>query len=465
MEYKYNKYKLKYESLKKQLGGANCLRFGYQQHSGECWHDALSMLMLQSDGLKDIFISQLEIMNIEEVHAHLVSLFLPENINQNAYLLPFEIYMFYLKHIDEPAKINYLINEFLRLSKEYIQNHKERALNRLRYDEELARYPKREYSYDMFDDLDTHLEALRRETTPEGRTTRRRRMSVHVTNTCTQIIKHILSLIEDDEIRVKSFTVMKTSGSNSYGEILAMEILNMYIIRSKRGFQHLYIDTVLFSIYGNYMGYINKKLLLRFFNENLIGLIIGGNVKQDHITIGGHAFSLYKCDGVELLYDDNAHGLIPLQWYEYVHNYIRASDDYDELRTLTYLINSPRLYEDRTIVLDDMLFVRKKVYFGATDIDREVDLILNKLNVFSSEIQLNLLYRRLFELTESTIDNFHIQLENYIENIPSTSLFDKTTFIKNGLKILNNNEPLTQDIKTRTTRLLIDKSDIIIKRN
>jgi hypothetical protein len=51
---KYLKYKNKYLDLKTRLiGGADCPKFGFYQHHGECWHDSLSMILLYSNGLSD----------------------------------------------------------------------------------------------------------------------------------------------------------------------------------------------------------------------------------------------------------------------------------------------------------------------------------------------------------------------------------------------------------------------------
>jgi len=51
---KYLKYKNKYLKLK---GGSFetpiCTNQGFSQHLGECWHDALSMALLYSDGFKE----------------------------------------------------------------------------------------------------------------------------------------------------------------------------------------------------------------------------------------------------------------------------------------------------------------------------------------------------------------------------------------------------------------------------
>jgi hypothetical protein len=51
---KYLKYRNKYLSLKNELlGGSNCPRIGFNQHSGECWNDSFSMIVLFSDKISD----------------------------------------------------------------------------------------------------------------------------------------------------------------------------------------------------------------------------------------------------------------------------------------------------------------------------------------------------------------------------------------------------------------------------
>ena len=47
---KYLKYKKKYLDLK-MTGGAKCAQFGFNQHSGECWNDSLSMIFCYCDGI------------------------------------------------------------------------------------------------------------------------------------------------------------------------------------------------------------------------------------------------------------------------------------------------------------------------------------------------------------------------------------------------------------------------------
>ncbi len=66
---KYLKYKNKYLQLK-QLGGANCAQFGFNQHMGECWHDTLSMIFCYCD---DIGESIQEIFKSEESFAQFIN--------------------------------------------------------------------------------------------------------------------------------------------------------------------------------------------------------------------------------------------------------------------------------------------------------------------------------------------------------------------------------------------------------
>jgi hypothetical protein len=137
---KYIKYKQKYFALKNQHGGAQCLTFGFKQHLGECWHDSLSMLLLQSDKTSDQFIEKCKYLNIsgnlDKRHSELKILFSPDNIDKNAYLLPYGIYIYYLNN--KPATD--VITQFLDLAYIYIKNHIKRVINRVNHDNEMGTY-------------------------------------------------------------------------------------------------------------------------------------------------------------------------------------------------------------------------------------------------------------------------------------------------------------------------------------
>jgi hypothetical protein len=432
---KYLKYKSKYLKLKKQYGGANCLKFGFQQYTGQCWHDALSMTMMQSDALKDTFISQLTVLDIDIIHQKLIGLFSPENINKNAYLLPFTIYLYYLIN-KGTSRMEKLITEFLRLSKEYITNHKERALNRLQYDPQMGRYSTDAHPYDMFDDLQSLQHELRT-ASPHQKTGLRRRASVYATVTCTNKIREIYDLLFS--FSEEQLNLVKKEGGGNYEQILAMEILNMYIIRSSPSNENMYIDT--FNVFlrspgyitdtvwfENYKSRVNYDLLKKLINSNLIGIIVTENVN----IVDSHAISLYKCDEQELLYDNNAEGPILVKWIEHITTYISSHADDSQLAILDGIAQSSRTYDTLKVSITQLLFVRKRAFHpGDNDKQREIKFILNKINGFLPNNILELLIRRLFELIKERQETIDI----YISKIAESSLFDNKKF-EDILKII-----------------------------
>jgi len=131
---KYLKYKHKYIELKNKIGGGKCFKYGLQQHFGECWHDAITMMLFQSDitNSKNEFMSITDD-KIHEQYFNLLDLFSPENIKANAYKLPTFIYIYYLKNKSNPD-INDKIQTFLDLSKKYMFSQVKRIQNRLKLD-------------------------------------------------------------------------------------------------------------------------------------------------------------------------------------------------------------------------------------------------------------------------------------------------------------------------------------------
>ncbi len=445
----YNKYKNKYLKLKEQYGGANCLKYGFQQHTGECWHDALGMLLMQSDGLKDIFISQLHELNtgkLEVVHAKLVDLFSPENIDKNAYLLPFKAYLhyLYLKLNSAQIEINKFITNFLILTKEYIKNHIKRSLNRIKYDEELSRYPSKLFNYDIFNELADFDEQLKRTTNPTEIRQIKRRMSIHATNVCDNTISNIKALMNYTGMKINQYTIKK--GGNTDSQLLAMEILNMYIIRSNPSYENMYIESFYlntdFDISESDI-YVGKcDLLLKLFNNNLIGIIVAGEITSNiKVVISPnmmmHAISLYKCDNVELLYDDNSDGPMHIPWYYSIHEYIKSRGSIDKLDLVNNVLNFTKYYVPKKFLVYDFLFVRKRMFApNSSDVDREVKFILNKFNTLTNKNYIYFLAIRLFKITNTTIDNVHVTLGDYIKNVAESSLFDKNFYMNNVIPIL-----------------------------
>jgi hypothetical protein len=146
---KYLKYKNKYLHLKQQSGGVlQCLNYGFRQHLGECWHDSLSMLLMQSDKTNEEYIEKCKFLNtkngdkydnLDRVRENLKILFSPEKLEHNAYLLPYSFYSFYLKNKTNP-ELNNIINKLLELSYIYIKYQIGRVINRINYDDELKSY-------------------------------------------------------------------------------------------------------------------------------------------------------------------------------------------------------------------------------------------------------------------------------------------------------------------------------------
>jgi hypothetical protein len=128
MEYKnkYLKYKNKYFKLKHLIGSAvceKCPKLGFIQHSGECWHDSFSMIVLFTDDLStDIqYYFNQWLSNPGMIDSYLESIF--TNYEEQKYLLPSNI-----NFITEEIKRNiilYVKQLFERYKKEFLY-HDER---------------------------------------------------------------------------------------------------------------------------------------------------------------------------------------------------------------------------------------------------------------------------------------------------------------------------------------------------
>ena len=116
---KYLKYKQKYINLKKIIGGKICEicpKKGFIQHSGECWHDAFSMILLYTDDLSDDIHELFNKWLSDEtlINSYVESMF--ESYDARKYLLSPNI-----DYFDDNIKLNikdYIFNLFRRYKRE-----------------------------------------------------------------------------------------------------------------------------------------------------------------------------------------------------------------------------------------------------------------------------------------------------------------------------------------------------------
>ncbi len=134
---KYLKYKEKYLGLK---GGKGCPTLGFHQHSGECWHDAYSMLMLYTDNISDNIFYVLEnytkdfetldelvedILSFAEDNENL-QILLPLNINDDEYDKFKKYCRSYLTNL-----FNRYLNAKLKLAKDIVEPKKKKGVREM----------------------------------------------------------------------------------------------------------------------------------------------------------------------------------------------------------------------------------------------------------------------------------------------------------------------------------------------
>ncbi len=481
MDYKdkYLKYKNKYNNLKSLLGGNNCLRFGFQQHSGECWHDSLGMLLMQSDLTKDDFIRSMQSINIDEVQAKLVDLFSPKNLDKNAYLLPYTIYIYYLKN-KTSSDIHKKITDFLEYCKIYVTNHILRALNRITDDENMSRYPKDQYKYSVFGDMQQIQEDIAKTTIPTEKQRLRRQGSVQATIMCTETLFTIYDLFTRTGDKFISVTDTDKRAGDSIIQILAIEILNMYILRNIPKHETMYFNFYInnsdipirpdgeanpiikeYNLSSKIKSDVPQYIINNIHQEcyllqlnalktgSFLGVIICG-YKNDNVK-KGHSISLYKCDGTSFIYDnDDKQGVLTCKWELDLETFLREKINKRE----HYLLYSNSQYkldkyglkllsvEENADVEDNepltyYLFMDKKIFIQKNNFreDQEIYYIFDKCNYFTDVSELKILYTRLFQLIDINVDNYDRKKKEFFHFIKIYPILNMYNFMKYAIDI------------------------------
>jgi hypothetical protein len=545
---KYMKYKNKYLVLKQRGGNVKCLTYGLQQHSGECWHDSIGMMLMQSNIIKNDFVTTINRLDIDVIQRKLETLFSPENIDTNAYLLPRIFYIFYLKNKHDMSKINDIISKFLALSYEYVISHKTRMENRMANDELLKKYTcpddkscsKRDELQRKLKEETEMLQTLTKQ--GKGDSAEYNALNSQMGNTqvkllrmnstvdsivCATTINKIFHLIN---IKKFSFSNNDSLG-DTHSQKLALEILSLYVLRNNEETMNMYFD---------YLDFLRKPVFLsgtvdveqyvredKLRNDKIIKNKIGQNLLRDDRNLVGiccsvgkdfmahHAISLYKCDDTFLLYDNELKtGPIICNWLDSFNNlneiysycnspfvmekygllhpetlnlmkiierdsrakhmlesqfitktlYKEEPDKYAEpvnpFRFMRSVSIAPPSFKSkkskeeifydelienglRDFYIFDKIIIYKKQFEGVDSLSKEINYLIN-ICVFYSELELDVLYIRLFEKINQKL-NVHIDIDNFdrvLVDIIKQNIFnfDFYLFYNVGIKILNQNK-------------------------
>ncbi len=292
--HKYLKYRSKYLSLKKKIknpltGGADCPVRGYSQHRGECWHDALSTILLYSDDLSEHlqrnFDSDTFIIAdvIETTHRdQKLKLFAPLNIRFPE---------------DMPEK------DFKILATTYIENLHTRYLN----NKTEATDPI--FSFGQF-----------------------RTLSAETSITCAVSSKQVSNLNNIDPRAISD--EKHGHGGDVIDCLINISVINYYLMNYNKlstKYKYIYPNILTNKTVFNYpidviLNELNKM------KKNLIkckGILINlTNSRAEGGALSGHVVGLVDCGKKQYFYDDNgvskSNGIInyfeEFQWREYLTN-------------------------------------------------------------------------------------------------------------------------------------------------
>ena len=267
MDYKikYLKYKNKYLNLKtniKQKGAKLCEKCpvkGFIQHSGECWHDSYSMMILFSndisDDIQDKFNEWLE--DDTQIETYLESIY--NDLSRNI-LLPFNIDV-----LTPELKLDikqYIIYLFARYQKELI------------YTTELISQKENK--------IPLHIEGLIRQ------------ISQDASLSCVHYLYNIIS---------NNTSQRNTKGGNDSDLYITNSIIN-YIFAKSQIIKNICIDMNIFKLLNTEDSFREyTKLIIELINK-CNGILISLN-SDTRIPNQLHELACMKCKDQEYIYDDN----------------------------------------------------------------------------------------------------------------------------------------------------------------
>jgi hypothetical protein len=264
----------------KAKGGAYtesiCIKNSFRQHKGECWHDAISMLYIFSDDIKEQVQKKLEDSNINDVPPQF------QNTNQNDFdISDIELMRRGREQFRPLQLIKDNENRYYKLIKTYLFNIRKRFSSH--YNEETAE----DFSF-----------------TPKRPKAMRNISQKASTESCINL-KLLLDTINSTFCQSDSFiSTQRSTYSNRHSGgideyLIIINIINEYLLKDS------YL-TLSFFIFGC------DNIIKELYTQNQLNTLISEDVDNLKLLFAvgnklapNHATSLFKCNNIYYYYDDN----------------------------------------------------------------------------------------------------------------------------------------------------------------
>ena len=338
--------------MKKQFGGVLCPNYGFTQHTGECWHDGFSTIILFSDIINE----------------RIQSIILDENFDLDNFIYSKKLYNFLL-----PINYDFTeVDKFNLISKIYIEAFISRFKNKM-IDNEL--------SLKEFIDKKPSVEEKKLSPLPERIT----RSSSYINSiTCA-------SNTNERYNHNHNYILEKwdSPGGIDLHELLNLQLINYY-------FQ---VDKTFINIKK-----FNKKNISELtldFMHNITGISLYLNDKHTKIFKDRHYTAFYKCNEQLYYYDneglENGNVIIEFNWKSIINNISLDSDFFYNLENALIKVSNQMNYNRIDYIVcyyidkfDNEEDYYKKIFYNYNYLcsyknDRLMELSKNKIILDISE--------------------------------------------------------------------------------
>jgi hypothetical protein len=433
---KYLKYKNKYLLLKNQIkGGAYttslCVNNVYHQHEGECWHDAISMILHFSDDIKDIIQPQLynKLSEDEIKIKQQKDLFLPIDLDHDKIDIYYENVFKYLESISERF-INHYDNDKLFDIKNYIGNYE--GYDRL---DEITKIP-----------LKTKSIVARQKSIQRG---------VESAVCISQIFNDLSSYPID---------IYKNHAGGNHDYLNIINIYNQFFLAPS----NKYITMHVFPFgYKNIFKTLYTQDYFKYLYDNSFAMTIGIGKYRSY---SNHVISIFKCNNQFYYYDDNF-GTFPIDITEIINCIDKMNLDTEHLRIkYDHTADSDKKYKKLTNVQflninkDEPLLNNMEIVFDIEffHLENKMDDTYIKYQKLNSELNIYFADIYLAYNIDKDIEHYFNDPQfNYLK-LKRDKIYKEIEEITEYLKYMNVPEPYkTRQIEYFTEQIQKKKNNLV----